>query len=184
MLGLVLWLFTSCVWDVLRYRIFRKTAFDFLETWSSWFCIVCNCFDDFRTNLLKNFVDFTERKTQTFQNDVAYAPNLSFWALLCSAVLSGCNWKKCFEKFLRSLYLGTIRFFHSNAESRFNCATSRRLRLVLWLNTSCVWDVLWYRILIKTAFVSWAKQKLSKTTLSTFQNCLFELWWAFYFSCN
>ena len=65
--------------------------------------------------------------------------------------------------------LGTIRVFHSNAESRFGCASSRRLRLVLWLFTSCVWDVLWYRILIKTAFVSWAKEKLSKTTLSMFQ---------------
>ena len=65
--------------------------------------------------------------------------------------------------------LGTIRVLHSKAESRFGCASSRRLCLVLWLFTSCVWDVLWYRILIKTAFVSWAKQKLSKTTLSMFQ---------------
>ena len=55
-LRLVLWLFTSCVWDVLRYRILIKTAFDFFrKTWSSSFCIVCNCFDDFRTNLPKNF---------------------------------------------------------------------------------------------------------------------------------
>ena len=28
----------------------EKTAFDFLETWSPSFWIVCNCFDDFRTN--------------------------------------------------------------------------------------------------------------------------------------
>ena len=80
--------------------------------------------------------------------------------------------------------LGTIRVFCSNAESRFSCARDWRLRLLLWLFTSCVWDVLWYRILIKTAFVSWAKQKLSKTTLSTFQKCLFENTWACCFGCN
>ena len=68
--------------------------------------------------------------------------------------------------------LGTIRVFCSNAESRFGCASFRRLGSVLWLFTSCVWDVVWYRILIKTVFVSWAKQKLSKKTFSTFQKCL------------
>ena len=31
----------------------------------------------------------------------------------------------------------------------FACAGFRRLRLVLWLFPSCVWDVLWYRILVK-----------------------------------
>ena len=52
--------------------------------------------------------------------------------------------------------------------------------MVLWLFISCVWDVLGYRILIKTAFF-WAKQKLSKKTLSTIQRGLFELWWAWFF---
>ena len=51
----VLWLFTSCIWDVLRYRILRKKQLlIFSETWSSSFWIVCNCFDDFRTNRPKN----------------------------------------------------------------------------------------------------------------------------------
>ena len=51
----VLWLFTSCVWDVLRYRILRKKQLlIFSETWSSSFWIVCNCFDDFRTNRPKS----------------------------------------------------------------------------------------------------------------------------------
>ena len=57
---------------------------------------------------------------------------------------------------------GTIRVFWINAESRFGRASFGRLGLVLLLFTSCVWDVLGYRILIKTAFVSWAEQKLSK----------------------
>ena len=46
----------------------------------------------------------------------------------------------------------TIHVFCSNAESRFGCAILRTLRTVLWLFTSCVWDVFRYRILIKTAF--------------------------------
>ena len=88
---------------------------------------------------------------------------------LCFAFFFGCNYKiMCWELPEVSL-LGTIRDFCSDAESLFGFTSSRRLRLVLWLFTSCVWDVLWYRILIKTAFVSWAKQKLSKTTLSMFQ---------------
>ena len=182
-LRLVLSLFTSCVWDVLRYRILKKTAFDFFwETWSPSFCIVCNCFDDIRTNLPKILGVFTGRRTQIFQNDVEYVPKLSFWALLC--LFLAVTTKIFFENFLRSHYLGTIRVFHSNAESRFGCASFRRLSLVLWLLTSCVRDVLGYRILIKTAFVYWAKQKLSKTTLSTFQKCLFELCWACFFGGN
>ena len=111
--------------------------------------------------------------------------------------------------------LGTIRVFCSNAESRFGRASFRRLGLVLWLFTFCDWDVLRYRILVKTAFdffgnvvlvvlycmqlfwwfscnpseKFWAispkgKHKLSKTTLSTFQNCLFELCFAFSFGYN
>ena len=80
--------------------------------------------------------------------------------------------------------LGTIRVFCSNAESRFGCASSRRLRLVLWLFTSCVCDVLRNPILIKTAFVSWANQKFSKTTLSPIQKCLFELCSAGFFGCK
>ena len=100
-------------------------------------------------------------------------------------------------------------YFRSTAVLGFACASFRRLRMVLSLFTSCVWDVLRYRILRKTAFDFfgnvvfvvlycvqlfwwfsykpsenyWAispkgKHKLSKTTLSTFQKGLFELWWA------
>ena len=66
--------------------------------------------------------------------------------------------------------LGTIRVFCSIAESLFGCAIfPRTLRSLLWLFTYCVWDVLRYRILIKTALSSWGKRKNSKTTLSTFQ---------------
>ena len=151
-LRLVLWLFTSCVWVVLGYRIHIKTAF---VSWAK--------------------QKLSKTTSSTFQK--------CFFEL-CSAWFFGCKWKNCFENFLRSLYLGKIRVFHSNTESCFVCASSRRLRLVLWIFSTCVWDVLWYRILIKKAFVFWAKQKLSKTTSSTFQKCLFELWWACCFGCK
>ena len=101
-------------------------------------------------------------------------------ALLFSLVVTK---EICFENILRSLYLEQYVFF-VQMQSRFGCASFRRLGSVLWLFTSCVWDVLWYRILKKTAPVSWAKQKLSKTSLSTFQNRLFELWWACCIGCN
>ena len=73
-LRFILWLFTSCVWDNLRYWISIKTAFDLLETCSSSFCNECNRFHDFRTNLPKETGYFTESKTQTFQNDVKFVP--------------------------------------------------------------------------------------------------------------
>ena len=66
-LGLVFWLFTSCVWDVLQYRILRKKQLlIFSETWSSSYCNVCNCFDDFRTNLPKSFGRFRRKKNTNF----------------------------------------------------------------------------------------------------------------------
>ena len=144
----------------------KKQLLIFSETWSPSFCIVCNCFDDFRTNLPKNIGQF-HRKQNTKIPKKRWVRS-----------------KKLFRELPQISLLGTIRVFCSNAESSFGCARLRRLRLVLWLFTSCVWDVLCYRILIKTAFVSWAKQKLSKTTLSTFQKCLFELCSAWFFGCN
>ena len=91
--------------------------------------------------------------------------------------------KKLFWELLRSLYMKQYVFF-VQMQRRFGCASFRRVGLVFSLFTSSVLDVLWYRILKKTAFVSWAKQNFSETTLSTFQKCLFELCFAFFFGCN
>ena len=150
-LGSVLWLFTSCVWDVLWYRILKKTA---PVSWAK--------------------QKLSKTSLITFQNRL-----FELWWACCI----GCNWKSCFENFIRSLYSEQYVFF-VQMQSRFGCASFRRLGSVLWLFTSCVWDGLWYGILIKTALVSWEKQKLSKTTLSTFQKCFFELRWACCFGCN
>ena len=168
----------SCDTEYLEQRLLI-----FLETWSPSFCIVCNSFDDFRTNLPKNIGRFHRKQNTKFPKRCwVRSKNVFFWR--CSAFFSGCNRRKLFWEIPQISLLGTIRVFCSNAESRFGRASFRTLRSVLWLFTSCVWDVLWYRILIKTALVSWVKQKLSKTTLNTFQNCLSELWWACCFGCN
>ena len=160
----------------------KKQLLIFSETWSPSFCIVCNCFDDFRTNLPKNIGRFQRSKTQNFQKDVKYVPKKSFWALV--GLILWLYIKKLFWELAEISLHETIRVVCSNSESRFGCAICpRTLRSVLWLFTACVWDVLGYRILLKTAFVSWAKRKLSKTKLSTFQKSLFELWWAWFFGC-
>ena len=90
---------------------------------------------------------FFMSKTETFQNDVKYVPEMSLWALL--------GWilwlwiKKLLWELAEISLHQTIRVFCSNAESRFGCASFRTLRSVLRLFTSCVWDVLRYRILRK-----------------------------------
>ena len=175
----------------------RKQLLIFSETWSPSFCIVCNCFDDFRTNLPKNIGQFHRKQNTKFPK--------RRWV----------RSKKLFRELPQISLLGTIRVFCSNAESSFGCASFRTLRLVLWLFTSCVWDVLRYQTLIKTAFdffgnvvfvvlyyvqlfwwfsykpseKYWAiwpkgKHQVSKKTLSTFQKCLFELCFAFFVGCN
>ena len=136
----VLRLFTSCVWDVLRYRILRKKQLlIFSETWSSSFWIVCNCFDVFRTNRpKKNGRSHRKQNTNFPKWRWVRSKNVCLSsALLFSLVVT----KFFFEVSL----LGTIRVFCSNAESRFGCAIFRTLRSVLSLFTSCVWDVSRYR---------------------------------------
>ena len=145
---MALWLFTSCVWDVLRYRILIKTAFDFF---GNVVFVVLDCVQLFWWFSYKSSEKFwvisPKGKHNLSKTTLSTFQNCPFE--LCSAFFFGCMQKNCFEKLLRSLYLGTLRDFHSNAESHFGCARFRRLRLVLWLFASCVWDVLRYRILRK-----------------------------------
>ena len=142
----------------------KKQLLIFSETWSPSFFIVCNCFDDFRTNLPKISGQFHRSKTQNFQKDVEYVPKKSFWALV-GLILWLCIKMMFWELAEISLH-ETIRVACSNAESRFGCAIfPRTLRSVLWLFTSCVWDVLRYRILIKTAFDFFQKRGLRRFVL-------------------
>ena len=143
----------------------------FLETWSPSFCFVCNFFDNFRTNLPKNIGRFN-RKGNT---------NFSKWRWVRSKIV-------CLSSALLFSLVITKKYVlrnswgisaRSNTCFLFKCRVTFHLRYFLNATfatlalSSCVWDVLRYRILKKTAFVSWAKQKLSKTTLSTFQKMSF-----------
>ena len=121
--------------------------------------------------------DLTERKTPTFQKDVEYVPKTSVWAMLCFLLVITKNYVLRTSWCLSTWNYTGLLF---NCRVTFRLRHVRKLGFLLWLFTSCVWDVLWYRILIKTTFVSWAKQKRSKTTLSTFQKCPFELCFAFF----
>ena len=54
------------VWDVLRYRIHKKKLLIFSGTLSPSFCIVCDCFDHFRTNLPKIIGRFHRKQNTKF----------------------------------------------------------------------------------------------------------------------
>ena len=101
----------------------------------------------FAQTVRKAMGDFSERKTPTLQNDVEYVPKLSVWALLCFFLWL--QLKIIFWEIPEASLLGTIRVFCSNVESRFGWASFRTPRSVLWLFTSCIWDVLRYPILRK-----------------------------------
>ena len=170
------------VWDVLRYRTLKKTAFDFFGNVVSVICIVCNCFDEFRTNLPKNIRRSHRKENTNFpkwrwvrSKIVCLSSSLLFFLLVTKKYVLRTSWDVC-------TWISTC--FCSNAESRSGCASSRWLRLVLWLFTSCVWDVLGYRTLIKTAFVSWAMQKLPKRRWVRSRNVFFELCSAWFFGCK
>ena len=140
-----------------------KQVLIFSETWSSSFCIVCNCFDDFRTNLPKNN-GRSQRKENTNSPKWRWVNSKNVClssALLFYLVVTG----KIFWELPEVSLLGTKRVSCSNAESRFGCASFRRLRLVIWLFTSCVWEVWRCRILIKTAFEFFRKLGLRRFVL-------------------
>ena len=113
------------------------------------------------SNTYKNSFCFLS-KTETFQYDVEYVPEKSFWARLG---LTFWLQKKLFWELGVICLHEPIRVFCSNAESCFGCAIFRTLSSVLWLLTSCVWDVLRYRILIKTAFDFFGKRGLRRFVL-------------------
>ena len=145
-LRLVLWLFPSCVWDVLWYRLLVK-----------------------KVRLLEQNRNFPKRRWVRSRNGF-----LSSGGLVASVVT-----KKLFWELPQISLSGTKRVFCSNAESRFSCASFPTPRLVLWLFTSCVWDVLRYRILKKTAFdffwgtwsaLFWIVYILLKVSLQIFEN--------------
>ena len=121
------WLFTSCVWDVLRYRILRKKQLlIFSETWSSSFWIVCNWFDDFRPNFPKFVGQFHRKENTNFpkwrwvRSKIVCLSSGLFFSLVVT--------KKHVLRISWGLPTWKNTCFCSNAESRFGCAIFRTLR--------------------------------------------------------
>ena len=108
------------VWDVLRYRIHKKQLLIFSETWSPSFCIVCNCFDDFRTNLPKNIGQFHRKQNTKFPKwRWVRSKNVCFSsALLFSLVLT--------KKYVLRTSWGLS--FWNNTCFLFKCRVTFRLR--------------------------------------------------------
>ena len=162
---------------------YKNSFWFFSETWSPSFCIVCNCFDDSRTDPPK-FIGRIHRNQNTKLPKRRWVRSKNVFlsaALLFSLVVTE---EKCFENFLRSLYLEQYVFFvqiHSRILAALVFEGYVWYFWYLHLASEMSSDI---EYLKKTAFVSWRKQKLSKTTWSAFQKRLFELWWAWFFGCK
>ena len=134
---------------------------------------------------------------------------------LSFAFFFGCNYKNCFETFLRSLYLEQYVFF---VQMQSHVSAAPVLECYVWYFGSLhpafqlSWDIQYLKkqLLIffgnvvsvvlycmqlfwwfssKPSGKHWAismkaKHQVSKMTLSTFQKCLFELCFTFFFGRN
>ena len=153
-LRLVLWLFTSWIWDVLRYRILIKAAFDFFGNvvFVVLYCVPMSWWFSYKPSE-NSWAISPKRKHKLSKTTLSTFQNCLFE--LCSDFVFSCNYKNYFENFLRSPYLQQYVFF---VRMQSHVSAAPALEGYVWylgLLTSCVWDVLWYRKLIKTAFVSW-----------------------------
>ena len=139
--------FKSCIWDI-QYQLLKKQFFIFRKRGLRRFGLC--------TFLLKVSVQIFEKcrpmspKPDKMPLKMTLRAAQSRRFELCLACFSSGDWKRCSEKFDRLMFVNT--YFCSTAVLGFACASFWRLRLVLWFFTSCVWGVLRYRILIKTAF--------------------------------
>ena len=162
---------------------YKNSFWFFSETWSSSFRIVCNCFDGFRPNLPKNIGRFHRKENTNFperrlvrSKNVCLSSALLFSVAGTTKIVLRPSWDL-------STWNNTCLLFKCRVTFRlrqFSKATFGTLAAYI-LRLRCL---VGYRILLKTVFVSWAKQKLSKTTLCTFQKSLFQLCWAGFFGCK
>ena len=88
--------FKSCIWDI-QYQLLKKTALDFLETWSSSFWIVYVLFEGFGTNLWKYRPMSPKPIKIPLKMTLKEAQSLRFE--LCFVCFSSCEWQSCCEKF-------------------------------------------------------------------------------------
>ena len=106
----LLWLFTYCVWDALRYRILIKTAFDFFGNVVFVVLYCVQLFWWFSYKLSAKFWAISQKGKHQLSKMTLNAFQKCLFEL-CFAFFFGCNYKNCFETFLRSLYLEQHVFF-------------------------------------------------------------------------
>ena len=141
----------------------EKQLLIFLETCFSSFCIVCNCFDDFRTNLPKVIGQFHGKENTNFpKRRCVRSKNV---CLISALLFLWLELKNLFREVPQISLLETIRVFCSNAESRLGCAGCRKLRLLMGIK-SWIWDMQ-YQVLKKQFFIFW-KRGLHSFGLCTF----------------
>ena len=139
---------SSCVWDVLQYRIIKKTAFDFFGNVVSVVLYFMQVFWWFSYKPSKSNGRSHRKENTNFPNWRWMRSKLV--CLSSASLFSLVVTKKYVLRTSWVSLLEILRVFCSNAESSFGCASFRTLRLVLRLFTSCVWDILGYRILVNS----------------------------------
>ena len=186
-LRLVRWLFTSCVWDVLRYRILIKTAFD---SFGNVVVVVLYC--------VHLFWWFSHKPSEKYwpispkaKHQVSKKTLSTFQKCLferCSAFFFGCNKKKLFREPPQISLLGTIRVFFSNAVKFRLRQTSKatfgilalyilRLRCLVLSNT-------YKNSLQKQLLFLEQNRNLPKQCWVRSKKVFFELCWACFFGGN
>ena len=109
-------IFERCVWYFSSLHLAFEMSSDteylekqlliFSETWSPSFCIVCNCFDVFRTIFPKNIGQFQRKQNTKFpKRRWVRSKNVFFWRC------SGCNQRKLFWELPQISLLGTLHVF-------------------------------------------------------------------------
>ena len=169
----------SCVTEYLE----KKQLLIFSETWSSSFWIVCNCFDDFRTNRPKNIGRSHRKENTNFakwhcvrsKNICSSSALLFLWFVTKNYVLRTSwglsTWNNtCFLFNCRVTFW--LRYFSPNATFATLVLYILRLRCLAIPNT------------YKNSSFFLRKTENFQNDLEYVPKIFFELWWACCFGCN
>ena len=160
----------------------KKQLLIFSETWSSSFCIVCNCFDDFRTNLpkknwrshWKENINFPKWRWVRSKN-VCLSSALLFALVVTKNNVLRISWGLSTWNNTCFLFKCRVTFRMCQfSKARFGTSALYILRL------SCLVISNTYKN--RSCFLS--KTETSWNDVEYVQRCLFELWWACCFGCN
>ena len=203
--------FESCIWDI-QYQLLKKQLFIFWKRGLSRFGL-CTFFLKASVQICQKCQPMSPKPINIpLKMTLKEAQSLRFE--LCFACFSSCEWKSCCEKFeinvrelipffvrlqcwvLPALVFGGYVWYFGSLHPAFEmscdseCLEKQLLIFfgnVVFVLLYCVQLFWWFSY--KSSEKYWAispngKHRPSKTTLSTFQKCLFELSFAFFFGCN